>query len=643
MFYDNPNPDELQPLALEEKLKQQADSRQRLLLLDKLLSRYAYTNVKRAEELLEELGGILEGESNKDILVNYHLLASTVANQLNKYEEAQEHILQAIKLVEERGTAREQIDAYIDFVGVCINLRDMGRAIDYIQKAEALLKSFPDSRLESRLMCREGFVRLYSRDHSGAVEALLRADQLLNSFGELALKDYYFLSLIQAGLGRVYELSGEREKSAAAYGRVVAICENKALHARLSWHYVNAGNGYMSLNDQETAEAYFRRAIEISDDSSEIARAFAYSNLGYCAMEKGDYDDALSLFDRAEQTYRQREEDMAENQMKIDLWRSQIYTELKQYAKAEEALRIALQHAQAEQNPEYLATVHKSTAAYFADRGDFEKAYSHFAHYDRYREEQIANSDQDRQREIEAKYEAEKKRQEAEMLQLQATGLQLKALNAQMNPHFMYNALNSIQNYITSHDVNLATKYLAKFAQLMRQSLEYSNQEVISLEEEIQFLEQYLYINEKLRFNDRLDHEIIIDEEIEEDILGVPTMIIQPYVENAIEHGLSTRSDGMIKILFLLYDEETILCRVEDNGIGFNKARQLKLNDPRYQNHRSRGTSITEERLRILRKARGHEQSVRTIDLAEESGGKEQGTRVEILIPIREINLGKIS
>ena len=181
--------------------------------------------------------------------------------------------------------------------------------------------------------------------------------------------------------------------------------------------------------------------------------------------------------------------------------------------------------------------------------------------------------------EMQVKYETEKSEQEAEMLRLQATGLQLKALRAQMNPHFMYNALNSIQNFITSEQTESATKYLAKFAKLMRQSLEYSDLEMISLEKEIEFLEDYLQLNQKLRFENFLNYEINLSEDIEEDIMGVPTMIIQPYVENAIEHGLRTVESGTVKIHFSLADEDTILCIIEDNGIGREVAKERQRKD----------------------------------------------------------------
>jgi len=223
------------------------------------------------------------------------------------------------------------------------------------------------------------------------------------------------------------------------------------------------------------------------------------------------------------------------------------------------------------------------------------------------------------------------------MLRLQATSLQLKALRAQMNPHFMYNALNSIQNYITSKEVKDAAKYLAKFAKLMRQSLDYSDLEIISLEKEKEFLEDYLFINQKLRFRDKLRYKITMADEIEEDIIGVPTMIVQPYVENAIEHGLRTKEGGMVQVDFRLKDDYTILCTVQDNGIGRKRAKEIKEKEKTYLNHRSKGTSITEDRLRLLHNSRFVEKVfVFTSDLTNDKN-EVKGTKVEILIPIKEI------
>ena len=208
-----------------------------------------------------------------------------------------------------------------------------------------------------------------------------------------------------------------------------------------------------------------------------------------------------------------------------------------------------------------------------------------------------------------------------------------------MNPHFIYNALNSIQHFINSYQTDSASKYLAMFARLMRQSLDYSDLEIISLDKEISFLSDYLFINQKLRFDNGLRYEIIVDDELDEDMVGVPTMIIQPYVENAIEHGLRTKNAGMISIHFSLLDEWSILCVIEDNGVGRKQAILNQQLDLKFQKHRSRGTNITEQRLQLLTNSRSEGGYVKTVDL-EDSLGNPCGTRVEVKIPIMEIPFG---
>ena len=631
---------------LEQKLTHQSDPRQRLVLLDKLIAHYVFSNIERAEKLLREFHSILQEIETPDLLLNYHLYSAAIKNQIYDYEQAEFHYQSVMAMLEERGTANQQAEVYIDYSGLCINKGDLELAHDYLKQADRLLKTFPSERLKARLICREGFLQLHYVNYSQAIELLLQADKMITALQpSLDLKDYYFLTLIHSGLGQVYEGNNETEKSVRARCKVVEMCERMGIRSRLSWHYVNAGSSYMAKGEQQNAEDFFRLAIENADDTSEDARASAYANLGFCYIERDEYEAALDLLDRAYQIYSQKPEQNYNNFSNVALWRGEIFRKLHQPDEALQQLSIALEYAEQEDDAKQLAGICKELAAFYAGREDYKSAYYYQCKHDVYQERYNSDVDQRKQREVEAKYEAEQKRQETELLELKATRLQLKALRAQMNPHFMYNALNSIQNYITSHDVASATKYLAKFAQLMRRSLEYSDLEVISLEEEIEFLEQYLVINEKLRFENKMNYEIIIDEEIEEDILCVPTMIVQPYVENAIEHGLRTRDNGLIKVLFFLFDEETILCRVEDNGIGRNKALQLQTNDPQYQNHRSRGTSITEKRLKILHNGNTNNEGVfvHTEDLKDPETGEPLGTRVEIKIPVLEIKVSPSS
>ncbi|MCB0630026.1 MAG: histidine kinase [Saprospiraceae bacterium] len=625
---------------LELKLQQQRDPLQRLLLIDQLTARYVFTNIHRAKVLLQEQERILQDYDYPDYRLNYHLNLANIENQLYHFSSAEQHFQVAIDMLEERGTFKQQAEALIDYTGTLINMERMDEATEMLERANRQLKHYPERGLAARVICREGFVHLHYADYSRAIELLLEADKLINTLDRpLDLKDYYFLTLIHSGLGKIYERNDEHEKSVDAYRKVVRMCESMQMRTRLAWHYLNVGNGYLAMSDLASAREYFNKAINIGDDTSERAKASAYANLGFCYYEEERYEEALEYFARAESIYQSISADDYYNLSVIESWRGRLYAELDKKEEALEHFVLAYGYASAGEDYRQLSTISKDIASFYAEQEDFRSAYEYQLLYNRFSEQYTEQVNKRKQVELDVKYEASKKKQEAELLQLQATRLQLKALRAQMNPHFMYNALNSIQNFITSHDVSAAAKYLAKFALLMRQSLEYSDMEIISLEKEVQFLEDYLYINKNLRFEDRMTYEITLDDEIEEDILGVPTMIVQPYVENAIEHGLRSKKNGKVSVHYTLYDEDTILCVVEDNGIGREKARQFRLQDSRYQNHRSRGTRITEQRLQILYSGKGKSGLVTTIDLKDEKTGESLGTRVEIKIPIMEIQL----
>ncbi len=624
--------------VLEAKLRNQKDSLQRLVLIDLLAGYYAFTNVHRSQDLLTELAAILASHNFPDYQLNYHLFSGLVNNQLYRFQNAKEEFLKAISLLKERGTVKQQAECYIDYAGVCMNLDDMEEASTYLGQASRLLKNFPDERLMARIICREGFLNLHYANYSKAIELLLTADKKITTLNRgLDLKDYYFLTLIHSGLGKIYEVNDDPEKSVMAYLKVVNMSEAMEMRTRISWHYLNVGTGYIALEDYSSAEPYFRKAIEASDDMSQYARASAYANLGHCFLEKKDFDQALHFFDRAEDLYRDSTEDEYYNFALIESWRGRLFAEINQEKSAIKHFALAYENAQAINNFKLLANLCKDVATFYADRKDFKSAYEYQLLNEKFAEQYLEEVNLRKQSELEIKYEAEKKKQETELLRLQATKLQLKALRAQMNPHFLFNALNAIQNFITSNDITAATKYLARFAQLMRQSLDYSDMEIISLEKEIEFLRDYLQINEKLRFKDRLSFDILVDDDIEEDILGVPTMIVQPYVENAIEHGLRSRENGHVEVKFTLIDEHMILCTIRDNGIGRRAARLQRLQDPKFQNYRSRGTSITEKRLQILHHSKEDEMFVETIDLYDPDTGDVQGTMVKVKIPVFEI------
>lgn len=228
------------------------------------------------------------------------------------------------------------------------------------------------------------------------------------------------------------------------------------------------------------------------------------------------------------------------------------------------------------------------------------------------------------------KHEMEKK---VLQIEKQLFDIQQKALRLQMNPHFIFNSLNSIQSYILNNDVDLAVNYLGRFSQLMRLILANSRESVVPLADELQAIRHYLEI-EKLRFEEKFTYSIIVDPEIDEEFTGVPPMVIQPYIENAIIHGLVHKtSPGQIIIRFQ-EKKSRMLCSIEDNGVGRAKAAEIKRQSG--LNTKSRGMMITKERLEILNKKTDEKFSVKVIDL-KDANGNPAGTRVELLISLQDL------
>ena len=218
------------------------------------------------------------------------------------------------------------------------------------------------------------------------------------------------------------------------------------------------------------------------------------------------------------------------------------------------------------------------------------------------------------------------KRKEAEYKQLVAE-TETAVLRLQMNPHFIFNGMNSISSYMLRNDVETANDYLIRFSSLMRMILDFAAEPNICISDEIDLLEQYLQ-TENIRLENRFQYAFVVDENLDPDEVLIPTMILQPFVENAIWHGFPTEDiKGNIQISFK-QKEESLICIVEDNGIGRKAASKASL-----PNHKSKAISITLERLKLLEKETGKPARLEIIDLTTESGNA-AGTRVELHLPL---------
>lgn len=216
---------------------------------------------------------------------------------------------------------------------------------------------------------------------------------------------------------------------------------------------------------------------------------------------------------------------------------------------------------------------------------------------------------------------------------------QLASLKAQMNPHFMFNALNSIQEFIVLNEKKSANRYMGKFADLMRMILDQSNHESVSLEDEIKMIQLYLEL-EALRFENDFSYILDVDPDIDTMYTFIPAMIVQPYIENAIKHGL-LHKHGKKELLvqFRQPDSGYLYCQIKDNGIG--RKRSLEINGMRQKKYTSFATGATQKRLELLNQGK-KEQIVVAYKDYDPNSEEESGTEVNLKIPLLNQNHSQI-
>lgn len=205
--------------------------------------------------------------------------------------------------------------------------------------------------------------------------------------------------------------------------------------------------------------------------------------------------------------------------------------------------------------------------------------------------------------------------------------LEQTALRAQMNPHFIFNALNSIQSFIVDGDKKSSAIYLAKFSKLVRTTLNYSDAKKITLSNDIRLLENYIEL-EKLRFEGSFDFKIIIDPILDVEKVMVPPMLVQPFVENAILHGLAPKQGKGLLTIHYQQDSNGLLVMIADNGIGLTASKKLK--KERRPGHRSLGMNVSKKRLALMNGSINESQLI-VNELVDEAGNV-AGTEVKLLI-----------
>lgn len=449
----------------------------------------------------------------------------------------------------------------------------------------------------------------------------------------------------------------------------------------------NLATAFASIKMHDTAALYYETVYEICTlKDITIGIAITLSNLGSEYYELQRYNQAIQVLEKAE---------VLVNKMGYDFLRASVnkslgknYIAINQKAKGIKFLQKAVSIARENKDANNAIESYEFLYKVYANQKDYYNAYTNAVLYHSLKDS-IYNLEKDKTIfELNTQYQTEKKEQTISLLkkdnQVKAlqneqknylivgivgllligsfsgflfftryrvqqqntllaakvsavefekdkTRMELTALKSQMNPHFIFNALNSIQEFIILNDKKKANQFMGKYADLVRSTLQMSDKESITLDEEVKSLELYLEL-EKLRFEDNFNYRINIAEALQERNDRLPAMLIQPYVENAIKHGLLHQQGNKtvtINFQIELNNPSIIKCIIEDNGIG--RARSAELNAMRLKKHTSFSTGATQKRLQLLNKGKDNAIVVAFEDLKDHLG-QANGTRVTLRI-----------
>lgn len=502
------------------------------------------------------------------------------------------------------------------------------------------------------------------------------------------LGDQHRMANTLNGIGNIYWRTSKYDQAIDSYKHANRIYESLNNLARYGMGLQNLANVYVSKKQYDTAQSFYEEALKlVKEHGSDAEASFILANLGDLHEELNDYREALSYNLQALSIRRKLSQKRSLAATLIDV--GHLYTILNRQDAALNALTEGLEIANDIGAKTLVMEGYTNLSDLFKTKKDFEKAYRYSMLAQQWKDSVSNEESREQINKLQVLYETEKKDKQIVLLakekelqekeaqrqatlkqaflgglilvmislalaiyifrqrlknqkiiaakneeikeitfQRQITELEMKALRAQINPHFLFNCLNSINRMIVKGEHENASQYLRKFSKLVRLIVENVESGRVSLENELALIESYIQL-EELRFKGKIGYEISIDENIERGNVFLPPMVLQPFVENAIWHGLMHKeNNGRIKIA-VSETKESLLCTIEDNGVGRGHSKELRQDDE--GKTKSLGIKITEERLRLLNRKR-IEDLVRIVDLW--SNDEAAGTRVEITIPL---------
>jgi sensor histidine kinase YesM len=453
------------------------------------------------------------------------------------------------------------------------------------------------------------------------------------------------------------------------------------LNSMIELNEVNHTNAYDALGDVYFEMGDYKRALSYYQEGKkyEIEPHFRASNLVSIAsvhLQMGRYDSTLIYLEQAEKIQQKEKLNIyfTSNFVNLDFYFYKYYSATGKEKQAIQRLKAALEQAQLSGNIPLILRYTYEMQSCLLKKGDSLAALRYLVMYQTIKDSMNTMNTKARIATFEIEQQQEEKEHEIKQLRIQKTSqrnyylfggvillliafailsllrykrkrdseqltsdfknqlakAETKALRAQMNPHFIFNSLNSINSFVMDQQHELASEYLIKFSKLIRLILDNSRSETISIEKELETLKLYVLL-EAARFENKFKCVYKIAHDVNTNSIMIPPMLLQPFVENAIWHGLMQKEgEGTITIDIAMKNEELLLISIEDDGIGREKAAELKSKSAA---HKSHGLKVTSQRIEMMNKLNSSGEKVSIVDLKDEHG-LACGTRVELVIPI---------
>jgi len=396
--------------------------------------------------------------------------------------------------------------------------------------------------------------------------------------------DVLNLANILSNLSLVQSEINELDKSIPNIAESISLITDNELEMLRTPTYINAAMVYLAHKDYDKAEKYAKEALTLNQSIQNLyTDKTLWETLSTIYVEKKDYKNALNAFKK----YTVLNDSITSSDRKTEISRKEIQYE------ADKQQTIAVTEIKKQKLLKRVSVI-----------GGSSLIVAFLIGFILYRKKQNATA----------------KTQKA-LFKVKVSNTELKALRAQMNPHFIFNSLNSIGDYILKNDITSASDYLSKFSILIRQTLENSEKKDILLSEDVNLIKRYLDIENK-RFKNSFTYKIIIDKLIDADNTLIPPLILQPFIENSIKHGLSIKENKGHIVIEAIKKGDMILYVVDDNGIGMKTSYKGK-----QENEMSLGMKITKNRIDIINQLKKTNGDVKVVE-------KDKGIRVEVLLPL---------